>query len=74
MHEKCERRKIVRAKDSWKGSTMYGYLYLQLTDDAKDKVYKDNFRMTPKTFDKLTSDILLTSVPHSSRSCLARVQ
>ena len=57
MHEKRERRKLVRAKDSWKGSTMYGYLYLQLTDDAKEKVYKDNFRMTPRTFDKLTCDI-----------------
>ena len=55
--EKRDRRKIVRSRDSWKGSCMYGYLYLQVNDDTKRKVYADNFRMTPKTFDKIASDI-----------------
>ena len=37
---------IVRAKDHWRGSTMYGYVY-----QNGAAVYKKNFRMTKNTVD-----------------------
>ena len=51
---KRERLTIVRAKNSWEGSTLFGYLYKQ-SADAIDVVYKDKFRMTSKTLHDLSA-------------------
>ena len=49
------RRSIVRARDKWKGSTMYGYMCRP--DDNDDQCYRDNFRMDKATFASVTKDI-----------------
>ena len=55
------RRKYVRASDEWKGSTLFGYLYNQETDDAKEAIYKQKFRMTVKMFDSIASQLSASS-------------
>jgi hypothetical protein len=50
-----QRRVVLRAKDSWKGSTMFGYTMVPEEND--DKTYLDNFRMNKDTFASVARDI-----------------
>ena len=65
------RRVINRARGSWEGSTLFGYLYNQ-DANAKEKVYRDNFRMSPKTFDQLASIIQRSAVAFVPRTGCVR--
>jgi hypothetical protein len=63
------RRCIVRAREKWKGSTMYGYTCRP--DDNDDQCYRDNFRMDKATFASVAKDIESKSLAAALFSGLA---
>ena len=50
--EKVKRRVVVRAENSWRGSTLYGYV-----TEGDNKTYTDNFRMTMATVKMLDAKL-----------------
>jgi hypothetical protein len=47
------RRKVERAPNGWRGSTMHGYVYGKGGVRNSDAVFKSNFRMSAPLFDLL---------------------
>jgi hypothetical protein len=54
LKKKRLRRVILRAKEGWQGSTMFGYTNPDVNDD---QTYRDNFRMDKATFAMVAKDL-----------------
>ena len=53
------RAPIIRSTDGWYGSTLYGYVYLNETNDG---LHRKKFRMCMENIDKLCDKLKLSSV------------